>query len=173
MGLVFYPLSCPHSSCLSHRNDTWRQHYYLLPKRLKAAAQGWDRYISLSLFQLFAIAWTIVGQAPLSMGFSRQEYWSGLPFPALGDLPDSGIEPTSLISPALAGSFFTTRTTWEAHKLPTKLPPNSGQGYRSFSQESPSAHGASNLTLAKIHLVSSITPTLQSERICLSIHTHS
>ena len=111
--------------------------------------------------------------ASLSVEFSRQEYWSGLPFPALGDLPDSGIEPTSLISPALAGSFFTTRTTWEAHKLPTKLPPNSGQGYRSFSQESPSAHGASNLTLAKIHLVSSITPTLQSERICLSIHTHS
>ena len=103
MGLVFYPLSCPHSSCLSHRNDTWRQHYYLLPKRLKAAAQGWDRYISLSLFQLFAIAWTIVGQAPLSMGFSRQEYWSGLPFPALGDLPDPGIEPVSLINPALAG----------------------------------------------------------------------
>ena len=48
------------------------------------------------------------------MGFSRQEYWSGLLFPSLGDLPDPGIEPVSLISPALAGGFFTTSTTWEA-----------------------------------------------------------
>ena len=46
--------------------------------------------------------------APLSMGFSRQEYWSGLPCPPLGDLPDTGIEPMSLKSPALAGGFFTT-----------------------------------------------------------------
>ena len=44
------------------------------------------------------------------MGFSRQEYWSGLPCPAPGDLPDPGIEPTSLTSPALAGRFFTTST---------------------------------------------------------------
>ena len=51
-------------------------------------------------------------QAPLSMGFSRQEYWSGLPFPFPGNLPDSGIEPMSLVSPALAGGFFTT-STWE------------------------------------------------------------
>ena len=47
-------------------------------------------------------------------GISRQEYWSGLPFPSPGDLPDSGIEPTSLVSPALAGKFLTTRATWEA-----------------------------------------------------------
>ena len=49
---------------------------------------------------------------PLSMEFSREEYWTELPFPALGDLPDSGIEPISLASPALAGGFLTT--TWEA-----------------------------------------------------------
>ena len=48
------------------------------------------------------------------MEFSRQEYWSGLPFLSLGDLPDPGIEPTTLTSPALADSFFTTNTTWEA-----------------------------------------------------------
>jgi len=48
------------------------------------------------------------------MGFSRQEYWSGLPCPAPGDLPDPGIEPGTLKSPALAGGFFTTSTTWEA-----------------------------------------------------------
>ena len=47
-------------------------------------------------------------QAPLSMGFSRQEYWTGLPCPPPGDLPDAGIEPTFLMSPALAASFFTT-----------------------------------------------------------------
>ena len=47
-------------------------------------------------------------QAPLSMEFSRQEYWSGLPFPPRGDLPDAGIEPVSLVSPAVAGGFFTT-----------------------------------------------------------------
>ena len=45
--------------------------------------------------------------APLSMGFARQEYWSGLPFPPPGDLPDTGIEPMTLVSPALAGGFFT------------------------------------------------------------------
>ena len=50
---------------------------------------------SLSRVQLFATLWTVAYQAPLSMGFSRQEYWSGLPFPSPGDLPDAGIEPGS------------------------------------------------------------------------------
>ena len=56
-------------------------------------------------------------QAPLFMGFSTQEYWSGLPCPPPGDLPDPGTEPVSLLSPALAGGFFTTSTTWEAHNI--------------------------------------------------------
>ena len=60
---------------------------------------------------------TVAHQAPLSMGFSRQEYWSGLPCPAPGDLPDPGIKPVSLVSPALAGGFFTTSATWETHVL--------------------------------------------------------
>jgi len=51
------------------------------------------------------------------MKFSRQEYWSGLAFPPPGDLADPGIEPTSPASPALAGGFLTTSTTWEAHYL--------------------------------------------------------
>ena len=55
-----------------------------------------------------------MGQATLSMGFSTQEYWNGLPCPPPGDFPDLGIEPTSLMSPALAGMFFTTSATWEA-----------------------------------------------------------
>ena len=63
---------------------------------------------------LFATPWTVAHQAPLSMGFSRQEYWSGLPFPPPGDLPKPGIEPIPLMSSALAGRFFTTSTTWEA-----------------------------------------------------------
>ena len=50
----------------------------------------------------------------LSMGFSRQEYWSGLPYPPPGDVPDPGIKLTSFISPLLASGFFTTSTTWEA-----------------------------------------------------------
>ena len=54
---------------------------------------------------LFATLWTVACQAPLSMGFSRQESWSGLPCPPPGDLPDSGIETVSLISPVLAGSL--------------------------------------------------------------------
>ena len=64
--------------------------------------------------QLFVNLWTIACQASLFMRFSRQEYWSGLPGPPPGDLPEPGIEPESLVSPALAGGFFTTRATWEA-----------------------------------------------------------
>ena len=62
----------------------------------------------LSRVQLFATPWTVACQAPLSMEFSRQEYWSGLPFPSPGDLPDPRIEPVSFAFPALAGGFFTT-----------------------------------------------------------------
>ena len=56
----------------------------------------------------FVILWTVSLQAPLSMRFSRQKYWSGLPFPPLGDLPNPGIEPASPVSTALAGRFSTT-----------------------------------------------------------------
>jgi len=52
--------------------------------------------------------WTVVHQAPLSMGFCHQEYWSGLPYPPPENLPDLGIKSTSLASLALAGTFFTT-----------------------------------------------------------------
>ena len=58
--------------------------------------------------------WTIAQQAPLSMGFSRQEYLSGLPCPTPGHLPDTGIEPESLRSPSLAGGFLTANAAWEA-----------------------------------------------------------
>ena len=59
----------------------------------------------------FQPPWTVAHLAPLSVGFSRQEYWDGLPFPSQGDLPDPGIELASLLSPALGGGFFTTSAT--------------------------------------------------------------
>ena len=68
----------------------------------------------LSSVQLFVTPWTVAHQAPLSMGFSRQEYWSGFPCPPPGDLPSPGIKPMSLVSPALAGGFFTTSAIREA-----------------------------------------------------------
>ena len=55
------------------------------------------------------------------MGFSRQEYWSGLPFPPPGDLPDLGIKPAPFMSPALAGVFFTTNFTWEVPHIHTHI----------------------------------------------------
>ena len=64
--------------------------------------------------QLFATWQTVAHQASLSLGFSMQEYWSGLPCPPPGDLPNPGVKPASLTSPALAGGLFTTRSPWEA-----------------------------------------------------------
>ena len=66
----------------------------------------------LSSGRIFVTPWTIARQAPLSMGFPRQEYRSGLPCPPPGDLPDPGIEP---MSPALAGGFFTTESPENPH----------------------------------------------------------
>jgi len=68
-----------------------------------------------SRVRLFAIQWTVACQAPLSIGFSRQKFWSGLPCPTPGDLPDPGpgIKSESLMSPALVGRFFITSTAWE------------------------------------------------------------
>ena len=64
--------------------------------------------------QLSATPWTVAHQVLLSMGFSRQEYWSGLPCPSSGYLPNQGIKSVSLRSPPLVGRFFTTSPTWEA-----------------------------------------------------------
>ena len=63
---------------------------------------------ALGHVQLFVIPWSVASQAPLSMGFFRQEYWSRLSFPPPEDLPDPEIEPVFLVSLALAGGFFTT-----------------------------------------------------------------
>ena len=63
---------------------------------------------------LFAALWTVARQAPLSVRFSTQRYWSGL---LPGHLPEPGVRPESLLSPALAGGFFTTSATWEAPQI--------------------------------------------------------
>ena len=84
-----------------------------------AAAAAVHAYVLVcfSRVWLFATLWTVACQTPQSMEFSRQEYWNGLPFPSPGNLPDPGIKPLSLTSPALAGRFFTTSITWEAQGL--------------------------------------------------------
>ena len=85
----------------------------------------------LSHVQFFVILWTVVCQAPLSMGFSRQEYWSGLPFPSPGDLPNPGINPYILTSPALANGFFTTSATLVLPKV-TSVTRRARQWWLSF-----------------------------------------
>ena len=70
--------------------------------------------------RLFVTPWTVAHQAPLSMEFSGQEYWSGLPFPTPGNLPDPGIEPVSPASPALSGKLS---TTVPPEALSTTVPP--------------------------------------------------
>ena len=84
------------------------------PRALCVCAKLLQSYLTLCNPMDYSPVW-----APLSMGFPRQEYWSGLSFPSPGDLPDPEIKPTSLLSPALAGEFFTTSTIWEA--LPKAL----------------------------------------------------
>ena len=73
----------------------------------------WKWKVLLRNVRHFATLWTVAHQAPLSMGFSRQEYWSRLPCPPPADLPDPGIKSESLMSSALAGGFFTTCASWE------------------------------------------------------------
>ena len=98
MGMVLIPVSCTMSWTSFHSSSGTLSIRYL------------SLYLSiyhaqlLSHIGLFLIPWSIARQVPLSMRFPRQEYWSGLPFPSLGDLPNPGMEPKS---PALAGRFFT------------------------------------------------------------------
>jgi len=81
---------------------------------------------NFSHVQFFATLWTLVLQASVSMGFSRQEYWSGLSCPCAGNLPNPGMEPISLTSPALEGRFFTASVTWEVLALSHTIPKHNG-----------------------------------------------
>ena len=84
----------------------WDSHTFL--------TQSWCVLSCFSCVQLFATPWTAVCQPPLSVGFSRQEYWSGLPCPSPGHLPNPGIKPESSAAPALVGGFFTISPTCES-----------------------------------------------------------
>ena len=84
---------------------------------IRAHLRGLTCVCMLSRFShvwVFTTLWTVSLQAPLSMEFSKEDYWSGLPCPTPGDLPNPGIKPTSLMSLALASGFFTTSARWEA-----------------------------------------------------------
>ena len=108
--------------------------------------KGWLMHFCvwmLSHVQLFATPWTAAHQAPLSMGFSSLEHWSGLPFPPPGDLPDPGVGHASLASPALAGGFF----------IPE--PPGNLEGMLSFFPPGPKGR----LTHNSLHFLPS--PNLQ------------
>ena len=109
---------------------TWKNSYLHPPPHLYRRILGlWHPYAwmlcMLSHFShvwLFATPWTAAHQALLSIGLSREEYWSGLLCPPPGDFPNPGTEPKSFRSPALTGGFFTTSTTLEALML-SKFPP--------------------------------------------------
>ena len=96
---------------------------------------------SLGCVQIFMTPWIVAHQTPLSMGFSRQEYWSGLPCPPPGDLPDPGIDSVSLVSPTLAGSFFTTE------------PPITFQLFLNFFQRTPNNFTHVFISLLSIYLL--------------------
>ena len=80
-------------------------------------------YKSLQSRMTLWTLWTVAHQAPLSLGLSRQEYWSGLPFLTPRDLPDLGIEPESLDSPALAGGFFANEPPGKPERSLSNLSP--------------------------------------------------
>ena len=92
-------LSLIYGSILTSIHDYWKNHAFGMLRRF-------------SCVRLFSTLQTVSNQAPMSMGFPRQEYWSGLLCSFPGDLPDPGIKPASLMSPELAGGLFITRATW-------------------------------------------------------------
>ena len=109
----------------SRRTEVITASAYLLPWPLPSTGSiflpfgcgPWPSVLSavLSRFghvQLFATPYTVARRAPLSMGFSKQGYWSGLPWSPPGDIPDPGIQSTCLIYPTLVGGFFITSATW-------------------------------------------------------------
>ena len=100
---IFSTQRSTHVSCLAGRFSTWQVEPHL-----------WMCVCVLSCIQLSVTPSTAACLHTLSMGFFRQEYWSGLPFPTSGDLHNPGIEPTSLASPVLAGRFVTISATREA-----------------------------------------------------------
>ena len=106
--------------CYDH--PSWLKHYLCIYLDMLVCMWAW------SVVSDSETPWTVAHQAPLFMGFPRQEYWSGLPFPSPGDLPDPGIEPVSLASPTLVSVFFTTAPPgkplwiWDLSPIPLASP---------------------------------------------------
>ena len=123
-----YPCSIPRCKSIKHRKENipagnWKESVCWCPASCPLGGQVFGMWM-LSCFSHiwpFEILRTVARQAPLSMGFFRQEYLSGLPCPPPGDLPSPGIQPVSLMSLASAGEFFTTSTTWETPGLRCNL----------------------------------------------------
>ena len=135
--------SSKHAQISTYLALTWNMCYHYPHSRLRdkllMVTQSWEdlrsecrKLLECAVFHLSCAScfspawlcetpWTVGHQAPLCMGFPKQEYWSGLPCPSPGDLPDPGIKPSSLTSPAFAGRFFTSSTTWEAQECATNL----------------------------------------------------
>ena len=132
---VFYLGAAQHLQCLENslpylHGALGRKQHPLPPRGLTPpdssvpwcpAARVWA-FMSMSMYMCSVVSdcatpWTVACQSPLSMGFSRQEYWSGLPFPSLRDLPDLGIKSASPASSALAGGYLTT----EPHGKPVSI----------------------------------------------------
>ena len=122
----------------------------LKPQLLRNALRDCVCAQSLSRVWLSVVPWTVAHKAPLSMEFSKQEYWNGLPIPTPGDLPNPGTEPTSLTSSAQAGRLFATSITWEALSYMISL-----------SKLAPSNH---TLFLSLFHCSSKHLPLLTSIR---------
>ena len=129
MDFFFFLFNCVAICWFSAFQDHWVQLHHGL--------RAWvlSRF---SCVQLFATLWSVACQAPPFMGFSRQEYCSGLLCPPLGDLPHPGAELSSLVSPALAGRFFTTSTIWESWAISTlhKTPSQEGRQRLKSRQQS-------------------------------------
>ena len=125
-----------------------------MDKFLEIRAVGCVMLSPFSRVRLFVTLWTVAHQAPLSMGVSRQEYWSGLPFPPPGDLPDPGIEPASPVHPALQADI---------------LPLSYGEALLE-TQSLPKMHQEETdnlnrpITRSKIQSVKTITPCKQNSR---------
>ena len=115
--------------------------------------------------QLFATPWTITLQAPLSMGFSLQENWSGMPFPPSGDLPDPGVKPTSPASHALAGGFFTIEPLGKPSRNHNSLSLSRGLPYSSDGKESACNAGDPGLKNHQFSSVQSPFSNLQDKCI--------
>ena len=120
MWMIYKLYSISSSQILDSNLSWWRSLVTFLSFSPRPTLNTKERLWASDGLRVWARVWlsvtpeTVAQEAPVSMGVSRQGYWSGLPCPPPGDLPHLGIEPGSLMSPALAGRFFTTSGPWEA-----------------------------------------------------------